>query len=167
MLIVLSCPWIRWRRANRVVGVLRSVWNFFSIIWDIRPRDRFFFFFLWPFLQKIGVTTRGGDQNARKSQKKLKFTQNVYFDVFLRHSKFHNVWTMFHHFFLHSTILMVFFTAFHNTFFTRYQSLLIFMAFFYHFKHFRKEFFQKTSYLCMDFLKIYGFFQHGRKNAIF
>ena len=103
---------IRWRRANRVVGVLRSGWKFF---WDISrraPRDRFFFFFLWPFLTEIGFWARGGAQNARKSRKKLKITQNMYFDIFICHSKFHNVWTMFDRFFLHFTIFMVFLIAF-------------------------------------------------------
>ena len=103
---------IRWPRANRVVGVLRSGWKFF---WDISrraPRDRFFFFFLWPFLTEIGFWARGGAQNARKSRKKLKITQNMYFDIFICHSKFHNVWTMFDRFFLHYTIFMVFFIAF-------------------------------------------------------
>ena len=64
------------------------------------------------FLAKIGVGARGGAQNARKSRKKLKITQNMYFDIFICHSKFHNVWTMFDRFFLHFSFFKVFFIAF-------------------------------------------------------
>ena len=112
MLIVLSCLVIRWHRANRVVGVLRSGWKFFWDIGRLAPTVQTFFSPVGCFLPKIGVWARGGAQNARKSRKKLKITQNMYFDIFICHSKFHNVWTMFDRFFLHFTIFMVFLIAF-------------------------------------------------------
>ena len=112
MLIVLSCPVIRCPRANRVVGVLRSGWNFFWNIGRLAPTVQTFFSPVGCFLPKIGVWARGGAQNARKSRKKLKIIQNMYFDIFLRHSKFHHVWTMFDRYFLHFTIFMLFFIAF-------------------------------------------------------
>ena len=112
MLIVLSCLWIRCPRANRVVGVLRSGWNFFWDIGRLAPTVQTFFSPVGCFLSKIGVWARGGAQNARKSRKKLKITQNMYFDVFLRHLKFHNVWTMFDRLFLHFTIFLAFFIAY-------------------------------------------------------
>ena len=143
MLIVLSCPWIRYNRANRVVGVLRSGWKFFWDIGRLAPTVQIFFSPVGCFLQKIGVTTRGGGQNARKSRKKLKITQNMYFDVFLRHLKFHNVWTMFHPFFLHFTIFVVFYSFSPNCFHS--LSILVnFFGFFFTFSIIHEKKFSKN-----------------------
>ena len=88
----------------------------------------------------------------------------MYFDVFQRHLKIHNVWTMFDRFFLHFTFFVILLLLFTKLFSLNINRTLILKKLYLILE---KDFFQKSSYFCKEFLKIYGFFQNGRKKAIF